>query len=376
MAKAPSRPRRSRSRSRAAAEEAAQPETHACSLPPVPVRELPTELHPARLRLIRVNEKKWANGTRLHYYFFDRPTDGPNGAWVGPEAQKNVVRQAFQAWKDLEIGLEFEEVVDREDAEVRIAFDQDDGSWSYVGRDVIDIANDPNEATMNFGWDLTTDYGWDTAMHEIGHTLGFPHEHQNPNAGIVWNESAVYDYFGGYPNYWSRATTEWNVLRKLPVGSITGSEWDPNSIMHYGFPAGLIASPAEYSGGLSPQPGLSERDISFVRQFYPPLAPQTEPELRAFESQRLLIGAGEQVNFRIRPRQTRRYTIQTFGTSDTVMVLFEDAHGGISYIDGDDDSGWSRNARIETRLYRDHDYILRLRLYYSQLSGETAVMLW
>ena len=27
----------------------------------------------------------------------------------------------------------------------------------------------------------------DTALHGIGHTLGLPHEHQNPNAGIVWD---------------------------------------------------------------------------------------------------------------------------------------------------------------------------------------------
>ena len=27
---------------------------------------------------------------------------------------------------------------------------------------------------MNFGWDLTTPYGRVTALHEIGHPLGFP----------------------------------------------------------------------------------------------------------------------------------------------------------------------------------------------------------
>ena len=58
------------------------------------------------------------------------------------------------------------------------------------------IAADPNERTMNFGWDLTTSYGHDTALHEIGHTLGFPHEHQNPTAGIVWNEPAVLAAWG------------------------------------------------------------------------------------------------------------------------------------------------------------------------------------
>jgi len=143
-----------------------------CVQPRVPERQLAEDLHPERARLIRVNDKKWANGTVLRYYFFDRPTDGHQGAWVGATAQKDAVRQAFGEWKEIGIGLEFREVQDREDAEIRIGFDHSDGSWSYVGRDVIDIAKDPNERTMNFGWDLTTPYGHDTALHENGHTLG------------------------------------------------------------------------------------------------------------------------------------------------------------------------------------------------------------
>ncbi len=351
-------------------------EHHVCSLPKVNPRELSPSLHPERARLIRRNEKKWANETILHYYFFDRVSDGPNGSWVGPEAQKRVVREAFQEWKDLEIGLIFEEVADREDAEVRIGFMQGDGSWSYVGRDVIDVAGDPNERTMNFGWDLTTSYGRDTARHEIGHTLGFPHEHQNPNSGILWNEQAVFDYFRGSPNWWDDDTIRWNILRKLAVGTVEGSPWDPNSIMHYEFVAGLIKSPAQYRGGLTLAPGLSDKDKDWVQSFYPPVDTAQELELKPFDSQRLLIAAGEQVNFTIRPRYTRDYTIQTFGGSDTVMVLFEDIDGAPRFLAGDDDSGFERNARLDIRLYRGQEYVLRVRLYYSFLSGETAVFMW
>ena len=329
-----------------------QKELYACELPKMEPRALPAGLSPHRLRLIRINEKKWANGTVLSYYFFDRPGDGENGNWVGSAAQKDVVRKAFQAWKDLGIGLHFQEVAEREDAEIRIGFMSGDGSWSYVGRDVIDVASDPNERTMNFGWDLTTDYGWDTALHEIGHTLGFPHEHQNPHAGIVWDEQAVYDYFRGYPNYWDDATIEWNILRKLSAAEVSGSSWDPNSIMHYEFVAGIIDQPEEYADGLIPKPGLSPVDIQEALRFYPSLAEISDPELKPYESQRLMIGPGDQVNFRIQPKFTRRYSIQTFGVSDTVMVLFEDDGNAPFYIDGDDDSGFDRNALIRERLYR------------------------
>lgn len=348
----------------------------ACTVPKTPIRELPSGIPDNRARLIRINEKKWVNGTRLHYTFFDRPTDGPNGGWVGAASQKEVVRRAFRAWRDLGIGLEFEEVADRESAEVRIGFLHGDGSWSYVGRDVIDLVPDPNERTMNFGWDLTTDYGWDTALHEIGHTLGFPHEHQNPKAGIEWNEQAVYDYFRGSPNFWDDDTIRWNILRKIPLTSVSGSDWDPNSIMHYWFPAGLINRPAEYAGGLEPTPGLTEVDTEEVRGFYPPLEEETIQELRWFEARRLMVGPGEQVAFVIRPEYTRRYTIQTFGQSDTVMVLFENGEGGPQYIDGDDDSGFDTNARIRERLYRGREYILRVRLYYREIAGQTAVFMY
>lgn len=116
----------------------------------------------------------------------------------GAEAQKKVVRAAFKKWKDIGIGISFQEVSDIDEAMVRIGFDHNDGSWSYVGRTILTISK--AERTMNFGWDLTNDYGMTTAIHEIGHTIGFEHEHQSPFTGIVWDTAAVYKEFSGPPN--------------------------------------------------------------------------------------------------------------------------------------------------------------------------------
>lgn len=346
---------------------AEQSETYAyCALPIVPERVFERDVNPNRAELIRIFGKKWANGTVLHYYFFETT-----------EEQKNVVRDAFDTWKELGIGLRFEEVDSPTEAEVKIGFVRGDGSWSFVGRDVIDLAPGPDERTMNFGWDLTRDPSEiDTAVHEIGHTLGFPHEHQNPNAGIVWDEEVVYAALAKPPNRWPRDRTFYNIIRKIDPDTVQGSEWDPNSVMHYPFGPGLIKEPAQYRAGLEPAGGLSDRDKTWIRTFYPPLSEADYEELKPLESIRLAIGVGEQRNFVIRPEATRYYEIRTFGTSDTVMVLFEDLNGEPRYLTADDDSGENRNAYIRVKLMKNREYILRVRLYYATRAGETAVMIW
>jgi hypothetical protein len=343
-----------------------------CALPPVPDRALPPDINPLRASLILLNARKWVNGTHLHYHFLDQPAPA---AWVGAPAQREVVRRAFKAWKDLGIGLEFSEVANRADAEIRVGFDQSDGSWSYVGRDVVDQAPDPSERTMNFGWDLTTPYGWVTALHEIGHTLGLPHEHQNPKAGIVWNEQAVLDYFRGPPNNWTDSMIQWNILRKLNVTEVIGSTWDPASVMEYAFPAGLIEQPVAFQAGVPVATGLSPVDVTEIRGFYPALTPAMDPELVPFQSRQLILAPGQQANFRIKPAMSRKYVMQTFGTSDSVMVLFEKRNGELEYLAGDDDGGQDRNARIQFRLDRNKEYVLRLRLYFAEMAGEMAVMM-
>jgi hypothetical protein len=229
---------------------------------------------------------------------------------------------------------------------------------------------------MNYGWDLTTTYGHDTALHEIGHALGFPHEHQNQNSGIVWDEQAVYNEFSGPPNNWNKDKIDWNILRKINQAEVGGSDWDLNSIMHYRFQAGLILQPSKYqTEALFPEDGLSPVDIDEVRKFYPPATPQI-PEIRAYESRRIEIDPGEQLNFLIKPTYSRNYTIQSFGNLDTVMILFEERNGVPRYVDGDDDSGTSLNARIVSRLVYGRTYHLRIRLYFAQSQSEGALMMW
>lgn len=367
------------------AEDKAARYTHRyCNARPTTPREFGPGVSADRARAINVIGDKWVNGTELSYYFFDQPTDGQNVTfadgstqfmpWAGAETQKAQVRKAFKAWADLGIGLKFKEVASRDQAMVRIGFQQGDGAWSYVGRAILDIGAD--QRTMNFGWNLTGDL--DTAIHEIGHTLGFEHEHQNPFAGIVWDEEKVYAALAKPPNSWSRQKTFFNIIRKLDESQVQGTEWDANSVMHYPFEAGLIKVPERFqTQALQPAGGLSARDQTYVRQLYPTQGPVAGfPELKLLESRKLDIAAGQQVDLRLLPARSRNYEIKTFGTSDVVIVLFEDVNGEMKYRGGDDDSGEDRNAYLKLRLSRGKKYVLRLRLYYADHAGETAVMWW
>ena len=146
--------------------------------------------------------------------------------------------------------------------------------------------------------------------------------------------------------------------------------------MHYQFAAGLIKEPAEYKDkALIPESGLSDVDIKTIRLLYPPQKEQF-PELRAFESQRFTIAAGEQVDFIIKPTISRKHTLQTFGQMDTVMVLFEIRDGVQEYMEGDDDSGYEYNAKIRARLHKGREYIVRTRLYFAESQGHGSIMIY
>lgn len=332
-----------------------------CSQPAVRTRAFTADVHPGRAEAIISNDKKWANGTELTYGFLG-----------GPDSQKAAMRRAFDVWKNIGIGITFRETADADEATVRIAF-ANDGSWSYVGRDVREIQKP--EPTMNIGWDISGDL--DTGVHEIGHTLGLQHEHQNPNAGIVWDEEAVYTALAAPPNRWSRATTFNNIIAKLDPRDVTGTTWDPNSIMHYPFEAGLIVSPPTYANGLQPAGGLSPLDIQWIRTAYPKqsTAP-TMPVLEMHKMVPLKAATGQQVDFSIKPGSTDVYDMQTFGNTDAVLVLVVKEGDRYRYLAGDDDSGYRYNAHLQQTLTKGKEYVLRARMLYAPRNARSHIMLW
>lgn len=341
-----------------------------CHNLPRPVRQLSPSVtvDPRRASAILRTSSKWANGTVLHYCFF-----GKGSRYAVPKAQADAIRDAFKKWKAIGIGLEFKEVKQLSEAEVRIGYSTADGaSASAVGRDVLHVPL--TEPTTVYGWDLTTTYGRSTALHEIGHVIGMEHEHQNPFAGITWHEQAVYEALAGPPNHWDRATTYHNILEKLTPQQVNGSAWDPDSIMEYEFQPGLIDEPQHYDvHGLFPPGVLSNADKEWARNWYPPLSAALK-QLECAEPLTVALAAGKQIDYMIVPAESRRYRIETKGASDSLLVLFEDIGGDPRYLAGDDDSGEDRNAAISYKLFKGRKYIVRVRLYYPGQSGKLTVM--
>lgn len=150
---------------------------------------------------------------------------------------------------------------------IRIAFDQGNGSWSYLGTVSKQIV-DEEEPTMNYGWlddNSTDDVLRRVVLHEFGHAIGLIHEHQNPKGGIKWNRDAVIADLSGPPNNWDLDTIENNMFRYYPPDVVIASPVDAKSIMMYPIPKAWTLD--EFSAGLNSE--LSANDKTLVGNVYP-----------------------------------------------------------------------------------------------------------
>jgi hypothetical protein len=295
-----------------------------------------------RTRAISPLGKLWINGSTLRVRFLG-----------GSTAQQDVVKQFAPQWTDY-ANLHFE-FGSAGDAEIRIAF-ADDGAWSYVGTDARGIPS--NQPTMNFGW-----LDEAVVLHEFGHAVGLAHEHQNPDGGIEWNEAAVIRDLSGPPNLWDEATIRHNVLTKYAHDQINGTDFDPQSIMLYSFPAEWTLN------GFHSEPNtkLSLVDQAFVAgsKMYPGRSAPVETELPVTEIQGMAasIGqAGEEDLYTFQAAHPGRYTIETTGPTDLVMKLFGPESRTLLVAE-DDDSGQGSNPQVTADLAAGR-YFVQVRHYH------------
>ncbi|MCX6180864.1 MAG: hypothetical protein NT150_02895 [Bacteroidetes bacterium] len=162
--------------------------------------------------------------------------------------------------------LVFQWVGASEVADIKIAFNSSDASWSYLGTRCTYYGQ--TTPTMNFSSINTTigDVSIKSAvLHEFGHALGLVHEHQSPSAQISWNTDAVYKEFTSAPYNWSKWKVDSLILKKELRQSTNYTSFDQNSIMLYKYPSYLTTN-----GWSAPNNTvLSDLDKKYIGINYP-----------------------------------------------------------------------------------------------------------
>lgn len=326
---------------------------------------LPGDLHrvhnvirratPERAGAISLKNKAWVNGSPIHIRFLE-----------GTQAQQDMVKQFAPQWTEY-ANLDFV-FTDDPSAEIRVTFDERDGAWSYVGTDNLHIPN--HTATLNLGW---VDEG--VVLHEFGHMIGLSHEHQSPaGGGFQWNEDVVIRELSGPPNYWTPEQIRHNVLNKYRMDQIHGTEFDPESIMLYAFPAEWTLNGV----GTHANDDLSRLDKDFIvsEKMYPGRANRDDGavELQIGEAVDAEIKeAGEQDVFKFEAVEAGNYTVQTLGSMDAVLALFG-PDNKTTFIAENDDGGVGLNSLLHVAL-SEGTYYAQVRHYSQHRTGDYKIML-
>jgi len=200
-----------------------------------------------------LKNSKWQTGDQITIRFLDGD----------PGLQKRVRDVASEWMKFANLNFAF---VDRAPTDIRIAFQQGNGSWSYIGTSCRDIAEP--KPTMNYGWLTPTTSDQEVrrvVLHEFGHAIGLIHEHQNPKHGIDWNKPAVIHDLSNPPNSWTADQIETNMFHFYAPGEVDATDVDAVSIMMYPIPKAWTND--GFSAGLNGE--LSETDKTLVKSLYP-----------------------------------------------------------------------------------------------------------
>jgi len=228
--------------------------------PRVCVDRIPTQAPEGALKIATLHGTYWRTGETIRIMMTG-----------GTERVRERVRFYANKWLE-HANLRFD-FVSTEPADIHIAFNPG-ASWSYGG-----TYSRVHNPSMNFGW--LTDASSETefsrvVLHEFGHALGAIHEHQHPEVAIPWDREAVYRYYGGPPNNWSRAEIDHNIFERYSRTETNFTAYDSLSIMHYAISDALTIGHFSVPWNTN----LSENDKAHMRVIYPFPAVAANPKLR------------------------------------------------------------------------------------------------
>jgi hypothetical protein len=151
-------------------------------------------------------------------------------------------------------------------AQVRIARQRGDGYWSYLGTDILQIP--VSQPTMNLdSFSMSTpeaEYRR-VVRHEVGHTLGFPHEHLRSALVNRLDRAKTIAYFRDRHG-WTERDTVSNVLTPLDDAELVATLLtDETSIMAYQLPGAITKDGKPILGG----DDINDTDFSLAAKLWP-----------------------------------------------------------------------------------------------------------
>jgi hypothetical protein len=211
------------------------------------------DLNIPKERLSVVTTKYWhTKGVNLTVGFFDSPDKN----------LKSKILSHMNAWAKT-ANVKF--VESNENPQVRISRDGT-GYWSYLGTDILSIAEDL--PTMNLeGFTINTldSEFYRVVRHETGHTLGCPHEHMRKEFVDKIDVDAAIAFFSATQG-WSELEVHQQVLTPIEESSLLGTlRADGNSIMCYQIPGTITKDKSPILGGVD----IDEMDYEFMGKIYP-----------------------------------------------------------------------------------------------------------
>jgi len=192
--------------------------------------------------------KFWRAGRTLNIYFIDR---------LQPDDKMKFMK-VFDTWSE-HANLHFK-LSTSNTAEIRIKTTTDE-NFSYMGTDALLI--DKTKPTMLISLLPGNEHFECTLLHEIGHAIGFYHEHAHREADIPWNQPKVYEYYKKYFN-WDKSDVDINIFSRAN-GSVVDTEYDKTSIMHY--PVSKALTDGKWEVGINTE--LSAKDKHAANKCYP-----------------------------------------------------------------------------------------------------------
>ncbi len=157
-------------------------------------------------------------------------------------------------------------------SDIRVSF-SGTSSWSYVGTDSLKYA--PSGASLNIGYaalgpldsyDLTKFKR--LILHEVGHAIGFEHEHQSAASGCDAEFDWEYLYRGmGWPK--EKVDRNMKALVAGPRSNWITTPYDKTSIMHYALPEKFFKNGKQSPCYIPENNAISEIDKQLVMKTYP-----------------------------------------------------------------------------------------------------------